>query len=80
MHVWAYPNAGSGTPIFLGSATYGGARPHVGAVFGNQFVNSGFTLVVPALAPGRYQIVVFARSRVSGTFDNARALIVNVSQ
>jgi hypothetical protein len=52
----------------------------VGAVFGGQFSNSAFTLAAPALAPGRYQIVVFARSRVSGTFDNARALIVNVSQ
>ena len=31
VHVWAYPNPGSGQPaIFIGAATYGNARPDVG--------------------------------------------------
>jgi hypothetical protein len=31
VHVWAYPNPGSGAdPIFGGAATYGGSRPDVG--------------------------------------------------
>ena len=31
VHVWAYPNPGSGAAaIFLGAATYGGARPDIG--------------------------------------------------
>ena len=77
VHVWAYPASGQAA-IFLGAAAYGSARPDVGAVFGGQFTNSAFTLTAAALAPGRYQLVVFARSRVTSTFDNARVLNVNV--
>jgi hypothetical protein len=40
IHVYAFP--ATGAPIFLAVATYGGARPDVGAVFGSQFTNSGF--------------------------------------
>ena len=45
IHVWAFPNPGSGqAPIFLGVAAYGGSRPDVGGIFGSQFTNSGFNL------------------------------------
>ena len=36
LHAWAYPLAG-GPPVFLGATTYGGARPDVAAVHGDQF-------------------------------------------
>ena len=72
VHVWAYPNPGSGqAPIFLGAAAYGGARPDVGAVFGSQFTNSAYDLTVGGLAPGTYQVRVFAYSTVSHTFSAA---------
>jgi glucose/arabinose dehydrogenase len=79
LHVWAYPNPGSGTPpIFLGAASYGAYRPDVGAAFGAQFTNSGYNIVVGPLAPGTYDVVVFAHSTVTGTFPMNRVVRVTV--
>ena len=70
IHVWAYPNPGSGaSPIFLGVADYGVSRPDVGAAFGAQFTNSGFNLIAGPLAPNTYDIVVFAHTTTSGIFE-----------
>ena len=55
--------------MFLGVTDYGVFRPDVGAVFGPQFTNSGFNLMAGPLAPGIYDVVVFARTLVSGTFE-----------
>ena len=42
VHVYAYPNPGSGKAAgFLGVATNGAARPDVATLFGGQFTNSG---------------------------------------
>ena len=49
VHAWAYPLAG-GPPVFLGAAGYGGARPDVAAVHGEQFRDSGFGLLVQGAA------------------------------
>jgi hypothetical protein len=76
VHVWAFPLAG-GAPVFLGQASYGGARPDVGAAFGGHFTPSGYGIVVTGLPPGLYQLVVYARSAVTGSFD-ARAVVVQV--
>jgi bacillolysin len=79
IHVWAYPNPGSGTaPIFLGAASYGGVRADVGAYFGAQFTNSGYNLPVTGLAPGVYQINVFGHSAVTGTFNIVQSVVVTV--
>jgi hypothetical protein len=79
VHVWAYANPGSGEPpVFVGAATYGGARPDVAAVFGSQFVNSAFSLTVVGLAPGRYQLVAHAYSTVAGGFNYWRAVTLSV--
>jgi len=79
IHVWAYPNPGSGAAaVFLGAANYGGARPDVGGAFGAQFTSSGYGLTVSGLSPGPYQIVVFAHSSVTGTFSNSRSVNVTV--
>jgi glucose/arabinose dehydrogenase len=75
LHVWAYPGTGA-APLFVGAATYGGARPDVGAAFGAQFIPSAFGLTVRGLAPGAYQIVAFGRLIATGTFEAVR--IVNV--
>ena len=41
LHAWAYPLAG-GPPVFLGAASYGGARPDVAAVHGDHQLRLGF--------------------------------------
>ena len=41
---------------------YGGARPDVAAVHGDQFAESGFGLMVQGLTPGNYDLAVFAWS------------------
>ncbi len=67
LHVWAYPLSGD-APVFLGTATYGGVRPDVAAIHGDQFSESGYGLVVRGLVPGNYDLAVFAWSNVSGGF------------
>ncbi len=76
IHVWAYPDPGSGTPpVFLGVATYGELRPDVGAALGDaRFAASGYELNVSGLAPGIYDFVVFAHSSVTATFSNYRVV------
>lgn len=69
IHVYAFP-AGGGAPIFLGAASYGLRRDDVAAAFGGaQFTNSGWGLDA-ALPPGTYQIGVYARSTIAGTFND----------
>jgi hypothetical protein len=77
IHAWAYPLSG-GAPIFVGAATYGGARPDVAAVHGEDFRTSGFTLPVYGLPPGNYDLAVFAWSTVLGNFAPARVVRVTV--
>jgi hypothetical protein len=76
LHVWAYPTSGS--PIFLGVPGYGGARGDVGSLYGAQFTNAGFSLTA-SLAPGTYQIVVYAWSTVEHTFNQAQSVTVTVA-
>jgi hypothetical protein len=76
IHVWAYPSAGA--PIFLGVGTLGGARPDVGGIFGARTTPSGFNLNVSGLRPGVYDVVVFAHSTVTGTFNNSQVVRVTV--
>jgi hypothetical protein len=75
VHVWAYPVAG-GPPIFLGPATYGGIRPDVAAVHGDRFRESGFGLVLQGLAPGTYDLAVYAWSTERGDFVPAKVVRV----
>jgi hypothetical protein len=77
LHVWAYPLSG-GAPVFLGATTYGGARPDVAAVHGEDFSGSGFGLTVYGLAPGNYDLAVFAWSTVLGNFAPAKVVRVTV--
>jgi hypothetical protein len=79
VHVWAYPVSGCGggcEPQFVGAASYGGSRPDVGAVFGERFAGSGFGMVVDGLAPGTYDLAVFAWSTAKGGFVPARVVRV----
>jgi hypothetical protein len=76
IHVWAFP--ASGAPVFLGIAIYGASRPDVGAFLGSRFTNSGYSLAIGGLPPGVSQLVVFAHSTVTGTFNQARIVTVTV--
>ncbi len=77
VHAWAYPLAG-GPPVFLGAASYGGARPDVAAVHGEAFRDSGFGLIVQGLAPGNYDLAVFAWSTEAADFVPAKVVRVTV--
>ena len=77
IHVWAYP-ANGGAPIFVGAADYGGARPDVAAIYGERFRKSGYGLRVEGLAPGTYDLAVFAYSTVSGGFAPAKVVRVTI--
>jgi YVTN family beta-propeller protein len=76
VHVWAYPAAG-GAPRFVGAAAQT-ARPDVAAIYGNQFLDSGFLLRGATLPAGTYDLVVFARSTVTGGFDTVRVVRITV--
>ena len=77
IHVWAYPVSGA-PPFMLGVATYGTPRSDLGSIFGSQFTNCGYNLTVTSLAKGSYDIVVWAHSSVSGTFDLNKVVRVTV--
>jgi hypothetical protein len=81
VHVWAYPIDASGRaldPIFLGPAIYGGARPDVGAVYGDHFTDSGYGLIVNGLPPGTYDLAVFPYSTVVNHFTAAKVVRITV--
>jgi glucose/arabinose dehydrogenase len=78
VHVWMVP-AGGGSFTFAGSTTAFGDRPDVGNIFGPQFTRSGYTIVVTAPPNGQWDVLVFARSTVTGQFQPAvvRRITVN---
>ena len=67
VHVWAYPASG-GSPVFVGVATYGVERPDVGAAYGQQFRNSGYSLTVNSLPGGTWDLALFPHSTLNNTF------------
>ena len=74
IHVWAYPvdaSGARGTPVFVGVAAYGGARPDVAGVYGAQFLDSGFGIVVTGLPPGTYDLALFPWSTAHNGFLSA---------
>ncbi|HEY7500964.1 MAG TPA: matrixin family metalloprotease [Vicinamibacterales bacterium] len=77
LHVWAYPLNG-GAPVFLGAATYGGARPDVAAVHGDDRRESGFGLIVSGLAHGNYDLAIFPWSIEAGDFLPATVVRLTV--
>ena len=85
MHVYAYPNPTASpapAPIFLGQAFIGIDRPDVQNFYGPQFLKSGYVLNVDTastgLTPGVYNIAVWARSAVDGTFNNVAMVRITI--
>ena len=67
-----------GSPIWIGAAAYGGARPDVAAIYGDRFRDTGYGIIVRGLAPGTYDLAVFAYSTVAGGFAPAKTVRVTV--
>jgi glucose/arabinose dehydrogenase len=78
VHVWAFPQDGSSSPRFVGAPAHGATRSDVANVFGSQFAPSGFTLTVRGLPPGAYRLVAYGHSAVSGTFDVAEVVDLEI--
>lgn len=79
VHVWVYPDAGSGAePRFVGVHTLDGERPDVARAFGAQFERAGWGLAVNGLAPGTYDVAVFPHGAVTGQFAPATVVRVTV--
>jgi hypothetical protein len=84
LHVYAYPNPESSNDpaIFLGFANMGIARGDVGSVYGARFTNSGYGFVVDTVAaglsPGVYNIVVWAHSTATNSFNNVALVRVRI--
>ena len=78
VQVYAYPLDVSGSPIFLGQASVNVPRPDVATYFGAHFGTVGYNLLTPALPSGRYRIVVYGRSLVTGTFSATAVADVTV--
>jgi hypothetical protein len=77
VHIWAYPVAG-GAPIFVGAAAYGFPRGDVAAAFKSaRFMGSGFAFQ-GTLAGGDYNLVVFAHSTLTRTFNNVAVVRIRV--
>jgi hypothetical protein len=76
VHVWAYPSSG-GSPVLVGVASYGTARPDVGAIFGSRYTPSAFD-VTGSLPAGTYNIVAFAHSTTTNSFAGVRSVRVTV--
>jgi Tol biopolymer transport system component len=79
IHAWAYPASG-GAPIFLGATVYGGMRPDVAAVYGDQFTESGFGLIAQGLAAGDYDVALFAWSTETMAFVAPTVVRVSVQR
>jgi hypothetical protein len=77
VHVWAQRTDGvAAQAAFLGAAELSGVRRDVGAAFGRQFDQAGYTLTVPPLASGRYEITVYAWNRRTARWEDARTIHV----
>lgn len=79
IHVWAYPDPGSGKPpVWIGVATMRGQRADLAAAFGSQFRDSGYAIMVGSLPAGLYRIVTYAHSTITGTFATATSVDVTI--
>jgi len=78
VHIWAYPNPGSGqSPIWVGVPTMGRDRPDIAALYGSQFRYSGFDIIA-TLPPGTYALSVNVFSTVTNSFNQLQSVPITV--
>jgi hypothetical protein len=78
IEVWAQ-RVGDTSPVFVGTATRGDARPDVAVKYGQQYALAGFHLSLAALPPGTYDVMVFAKGARTGTSQIARTVRITKS-
>ena len=71
--------AGPSGFFFLGATAYGGARPDVAAVYGSEFEDSGFGVIVQGLPAGDYDLALFAWSTETMGFVAPKTVRVSVT-
>jgi hypothetical protein len=68
--------------MFLGMASLGIARSDVAGLYGSRYTNSGYVLNLNAAAagmtPGVYNIVVWAHSTATDSFNNVAVVRVRI--
>ena len=80
VHIYRDAPAGQPGSAPVGAAAYGGARPDVGAVYGSQFTNSGWTYLwsLAGVSGGQHVLYVYAHSTVTNSWSLAtRRINVN---
>jgi hypothetical protein len=84
VHLWAFPEGqllNFGAATFLGSATMGISNSTALSLYGAQFEHSGFEHNVTKVLPsGNYTISAFARSTITGTYNNRFDVEVTISR
>jgi hypothetical protein len=76
VHVCAFPVAG-GSKVFVGVANLGSWRGDVGAAFGGRYTYAGYNLPLSGTPSGQwYDLMVFAHSTATGTFNQAKTVRV----
>jgi YD repeat-containing protein len=76
--IHVYTTAAGGSPVFLGTGTYGQARPDIAALYNDpRFTNSGFTFTAH-VPPGSSTLTVYARNASTGVYQ-AQAIGVTVA-
>jgi hypothetical protein len=77
VEVWAWPVNGS-APSLLGTTRTFSARTDIAAQFGQQFLNSGFSVPVH-LPAGAYGIIAYGRSTMTDTYNASSSVAVRVA-
>jgi hypothetical protein len=79
VHVWAQRvDVPTAAPEFLGAAALNGARSDVAAIHGTQFDRAGWSLSVPALQRGTYDITAYVWRTRTQQFEDARTVRIAV--
>jgi hypothetical protein len=76
---YVQPSGAPAPGVFIGTGSYGIARPDVGAIYGARFTNVGFHFTVAGLGPGTYTLNVVAHSTVTGSYSIVKAVPFTVN-
>jgi hypothetical protein len=77
VQVRALPTAG-GSMVLVGTTATDEARPVVAAIYGGQFVNSGFRLLVDRLPAGTYDLKIAVTASGTGALASIQSVRVTV--
>jgi len=76
---YIFPNAGADPGVFIGAGKVGISRPDVAAIFGSQFINSGFHYTITGMSPGQFVLGVYAHSTVTNSFSIVKTVPFSVN-